>query len=1078
MGVIPWHYLILTASHQRQAEAYERQLEIRRTLGLLEGVEQAIVVADPGGRRVGSGGSTICCLLEVLRRETAGTPQAARPDAWREILCGLRVLIIHAGGDSRRLPAYGPCGKVFVPMPGDSYSALGTTLFDRQLPNYLALPPTPQGSGQVVLTSGDVLLNFDSGEVDFSSGGVTGLGCYATPEQASRHGVYCLRNGGQVWRFLQKPSPAVQAREGAVSAYGQTVLDIGVFSFDAATAVSLLELCGAHAGNGEDFPQRVEGGKQEGEGQWRETDGQGAVAWSGPVAAAIESLGMDFYREVCCAFGSETTLEHYLSAVRSSASAWNDSLLERVHRTIHSIPCRAQVLKRCEFLHFGTNRQVIESGQRLLQAGDSFVSMAPSVCINTRLEGRGEIVGSHAWVEGCSLGARVTLEGDNLLVGADVNQPLRLPARTCLDVLPGRDRIGQSLVFVRCYHIDDQFYNAGPETATLSGRSLASWAASAGGEFDALWDSSIPPKARTAWNAKLFPTVRDANEFHIWIWMLQPENASAEQFRTWLAADRFSLQEMSELTDQDAFHGRRFLLHTEAIRQSLRRCFCRDSGFSADDLAQILALTPEPQIWVRDLCEEAKRREQSSPEETPEEAFAGSRVLHTLGSGVLKCSELAKSNGGTPLFGSLSPELLDWLRKHGLQPSDHADVRSWAVRAQSAAFDALRHTIVASGTRRQGPLQNSLRSDEIVWGRAPARLDLAGGWTDTPPYSLEYGGAVLNAAVLLNGQPPVQVYARVVPEPMIRVRSIDLGTHLDMHCWDDLFDYSSAVGEFSLVKGALVSSGFTPTAGSSRNRTLREILLAFGGGIEITTLAAVPKGSGLGTSSIMGAVLVAVIHRMLGQRLSGAELFHAVLRLEQELTTGGGWQDQIGGTVGGLKLITAPSGLVPEAAIRYVPADVLDPALNGGCTLLYYTGMTRLAKNILQNVVGRYLDRDREAMSVLSQLGSLATCMAEAASRKDLPQFGRLIDTAWQLNQKLDPHSTTEEIDRLLGRIGPHIHGAKLLGAGGGGFLLLVCRSSGDALEIRQQLETAPPNPRARFFEFESSAKGLEISVC
>jgi galactokinase/mevalonate kinase-like predicted kinase len=228
----------------------------------------------------------------------------------------------------------------------------------------------------------------------------------------------------------------------------------------------------------------------------------------------------------------------------------------------------------------------------------------------------------------------------------------------------------------------------------------------------------------------------------------------------------------------------------------------------------------------------------------------------------------------------------------------------------------------------------------------------------------------------------------------------------------------------------------------------------------------------------MGAVLMAVIHRMMGRTLTPTELFHAVLRLEQELTTGGGWQDQIGGAVGGLKLTTTKPGLVPEPTIRYVPADVLDPRLNAGRTLLYYTGMTRLAKNILQNVVGRYLDRDREAMSALAQLGALAARMAEAMGRKDQAEFGQLIDTAWQLNKQLDPHSTTGEIEALLTRIRSHIHGAKLLGAGGGGFLLIVAKSPSDAACIARLFEESPPNPRARFFEFQVSDTGLAVSVC
>jgi fucokinase len=538
------------------------------------------------------------------------------------------------------------------------------------------------------------------------------------------------------------------------------------------------------------------------------------------------------------------------------------------------------------------------------------------------------------------------------------------------------------------------------------------------------------------------------------------------------------------MCDREAFHERRLRLHADAVQRSLSRCFRHDSRFSAADLAQAMVSSSTPEAWFAAVLEEARRREEQPSSEPVEESFSFARTTHTLGSalrlinsGQIADCKLQIATG--ELEKSAAPDTHAWLVRHGLELGNRFDAEDWAQRAQSAAFDYLRRKIVASGRREAAAPRSALRSDEIVWGRAPARLDLTGGWTDTPPYSLERGGTVLNAAVLLNGQPPVQVYARVTGEPLIRVRSIDLGTHLDIHGWDELFDYSSAVGEFSLVKAALVISGFTPlSGGAERNRPLRDVLANFGGGIELTTLAAIPKGSGLGTSSIMGAVLMAVIHRMLGRTPTPTELFHAVLRLEQELTTGGGWQDQIGGAVGGLKLTSTRAGLVPEATIRYVPSDVLDPRLNGGQTLLYYTGMTRLAKNILQTVVGRYLDRDRQAIAALEQLAPLAVCMAEAMGRKDLAEFGRMIDAAWRLNNQLDPHSTTPEIEALLAHLRPHIYGAKLLGAGGGGFLLLVCKSSEDAGRVRSMLETAPPNERARFFDFEVSAKGLEVSVC
>ena len=284
------------------------------------------------------------------------------------------------------------------------------------------------------------------------------------------------------------------------------------------------------------------------------------------------------------------------------------------------------------------------------------------------------------------------------------------------------------------------------------------------------------------------------------------------------------------------------------------------------------------------------------------------------------------------------------------------------------------------------PAAAPLASDEIVWGR-PARLDLCGGWTDTPPYALEFGGCVLNAAVNLNGQAPIQVFARVIGEPLLRITSIDRGTRLEIDCLSELLDYRNLQSESSLVKVALVLAGVSHSGGTLAEQLSR----LFGGGLELTTLAAVPKGSGLGTSSILSAVLLAVLDRVVGRAAGTKELFHRVLRLEQVLTTGGGWQDQVGGVVDGVKLITTQPGTVPDPDIQFVPADVLDPSQNGGLTLLYYTGLTRLAKNILQRVVGRYLDRDPTTLCALRKLHELTPQAAVAAARRDMPALGRFV---------------------------------------------------------------------------------------
>ena len=134
--------------------------------------------------------------------------------------------------------------------------------------------------------------------------------------------------------------------------------------------------------------------------------------------------------------------------------------------------------------------------------------------------------------------------------------------------------------------------------------------------------------------------------------------------------------------------------------------------------------------------------------------------------------------------------------------------------------------------------------------------------------------------------------------------------------------------------------------------------------------------------------------------------------------------------------------------------------------------MTRLAKNILQEVVGKWLDRDREAVETLQQIRGLAVEMTEAVARKDLAEFGRLIDVAWRLNKRLDPNSTTAEIEALLETIRPHLFGAKLLGAGGGGFLLMVCRSAADAQRDPRAVGSAAAESTGQVLRFFAQPRG------
>jgi galactokinase/mevalonate kinase-like predicted kinase len=117
-------------------------------------------------------------------------------------------------------------------------------------------------------------------------------------------------------------------------------------------------------------------------------------------------------------------------------------------------------------------------------------------------------------------------------------------------------------------------------------------------------------------------------------------------------------------------------------------------------------------------------------------------------------------------------------------------------------------------------------------------------------------------------------------------------------------------------------------------------------------------------------------------------------------------------------------------------------------------------------------------MAALDSVGELAAELAEAIARKDLPACGHLVDLAWQLNKRLDANATNEHVEELLRDIRPYVYGAKLVGAGGGGFLFMVCKSPADAAQLRNRLESTPPNARARFFDFNLDSSGLVVTVC
>ena len=394
----------------------------------------------------------------------------------------------------------------------------------------------------------------------------------------------------------------------------------------------------------------------------------------------------------------------------------------------------------------------------------------------------------------------------------------------------------------------------------------------------------------------------------------------------------------------------------------------------------------------------------------------------------------------------------------------------------NSAFALLREGLTESALAVKQNPRLSVYQDQIVWGRSPVRIDLAGGWTDTPPYCLMEGGSVVNIAIELNGQPPLQTYIKPCRDLHIVLRSIDLGAIEVIDTYDQLAEYNKVGSPFSIPKAALALAGFLPGFSQQHYATLQEQLQAFGAGIELTLLSAIPAGSGLGTSSILASTVLGAINDFCSLAWDKNEIGRRTLVLEQLLTTGGGWQDQFGGVLGGVKLLQTQRGFDQNPLVRWLPDNIYTQPEYQQCHLLYYTGITRTAKTILAEIVRRMFLNHGGELRQLRMMKAHAIDMYEAIQRQDFQQMGLLIRKTWQQNQQIDSGTNPESVQRVTSLIDDLCLGYKLPGAGGGGYLYMVAKDPEAAARIKQIINQAQPNPNARFVDMTLSKTGLQIS--
>jgi galactokinase/mevalonate kinase-like predicted kinase len=967
---------VIVASNRAQAARLRGQVDARVEAGLYPREVRFHVTADPDGGRVGSGGAAILAAHSMRDTLARGEP----------------VLVINAGGESRRLPAYAAEGKLFAPLPFASSSIFPPVVLDQQLGFFLRFP---WEEGEMLVSSGDVAVDFDTDGLGEPRGDVCGFAQSGSFEVGSRHGVFKLdRARSGVVDFFQKESVDFLRREAALEGSRTCAVDTGVVGFSPGGVQRLHSLGSAPVAPGTSLIDLL---------------GQG-------------SASVDLYVELLMSFLGGVSFERYREKVRPH-SRLGETVLAAIHSAFSGVDFRAHVTRGTRFLHFGSLAEYPDSCEKLVAAcafpfytGDD-AELRPVLSESTVQFNSVETTcvpqpgARHIYLESCERSHILSAGGSNMFIGLrERTFSATVPAGICID-----ERGTPDGTWLLVYGSDDTWRcRSDPHDVVFCGVPIDEWAAGRGLALDQIFPRPDSPveTAFDLWDAHLY-AANTGEHFVEGYWSAAAvDDGWREQF---LSARRRSLREIS---DAESLPVR------EERRMALRRRLLRDGILGGNGWLSVPA-------W--DFCR----------------AFGP-----------------ADTERLTAAYRSTGDELVRLYRSRVIDRLLPAGAPADAVAADQLDY--------LSGSRVLPPLRRSVKIDQIVWARSPVRLDLAGGWTDTPPFTLREGGEVVNVAVNLNDQPPIQVFCRPTEEPTIRLHSIDLGAGETVREFGELAAFRSPGSPFALPKAALTLLGLT--AGRAGTKSLADELRRIGCGIEISLLSAVPKGSGLGTSSILGATILASLERFFGLAVPRDELFRQVLQLELMLTTGGGWQDQIGGVVGGVKYIASSPGLRPRPVVDQLDPFVFEEPECASRFTLYYTGITRLAKDILQDVVGRANSMEPSYLFTLRRLKQLARGARQAVSRRDLNELSRVLGESWEANKLIHPSTTNDEVEALLAGLRGMFSGMKLLGAGGGGYVLFLSDSPDRAHRLLDRLESIE-HERARVVGMSISREGLQVTV-
>ncbi|XP_071824036.1 L-fucose kinase-like isoform X2 [Apostichopus japonicus] len=1104
-SICKWTAIAVTCSDQKFAAAVQKELEIRQRKGFIDNNTLLLTVEDPQAR-VGSGGATLNALLVVAEHLSQ---QHGFTVVNSDVLLTSRILILHLG---RNYP-FSSCGKAFVNLPAQRVASQ-TTKPDDLLTNIdfildtISSKLSPGSPPGVWVSSTDMMLHVpDTAQIEWS-GQAAGAVAFAVPaseDYAKHHGMYRINKEGYVDDIIYQGGPTAMKMCQLSSGIGEG--DVGQKEVSLVSGVVFLSVRAAEKLLALHVSPPLD-----------------ACTYMG-LDSGVKPLQLSLFFDVLLALCSDVSEEEYISGEpcktydnihrKNSSYETADAMMKQarslIWKALHGLKMKAVVLPTA------SHHYLTESGSDFLR----LVAMCPlkddegvnkryiwnsvinsylqgpantadnSILMNSIIEGGIEMA-AKSIVSHCHLHGPITLSKDSILNGisqedSKVIQGLTLPPGSIIQgfnlQLGSEVDSKKAKVYITFGRMDTFQTPFQKATSSFCNSPWMVFLNRTGIDKEDVWPFHLTDYGRTLANAKLFPVWHHRHSVGLKevIWLLQGE-ADADILTRWRSSWRLSLEEIMQCLDVPLELKHR------------RDMFCQIGTLSMTrTLEQCVSVSPVPffkSAVIEDRAVDVLNILDKIAMETSSHGVAArtlaciADVLGAMadGKGGLRSGPAGnkrwshsfallekgdRSNGVLALAAE---------RSHWLVDPDHL-LRA-ARHYEGAAQILIRQAVMSA--REFITTQNCDLPPRDKWivARCPARIDVSGGWSDTPPITYENGGAVVDAAILLDGKKPIGAKVKRIEEPhLVLVLGTDPSTaqRLVLTKLSDLADFTNPQAPGALLKAAFCCAEVVTFPSSTELKD--QLIDRYQGGFELMTWSDLPTGSGLGTSSILAGAVIAVLWKASGKTFDNLSLIHAVLHLEQMLTTGGGWQDQVGGLMPALNIGRSEGKLPLKVTVSPIQVSKETQQTFDDHFVLVYTGKTRLARNLLQDVIRNWYGRLPQIVTNCQNLKENAEVCAKAFQEGNFEKVGDCMNIYWTQKKVMAPGCEPQLVRRMMDALLPHVYGQALAGAGGGGFMYILTKESGAVLRVKEILAGVEGTENITVHSVSLDQTGLEVTV-